>query len=196
MLLSSCIQTSAIACGAADFDLGASLLVWIEPCFFSYPSPSAQILPIVKTCQNDVGSEIVCYSLVHVRYLLYRRGSCTPGPGIWKQHLHQNRAKLINQIDMRTFKQHVLAKKVPKHPKKSQVPSLTKKSNHVQSLASPDTKINEDALGEEVPWKRLFKIIFNQGQEKCAARRVTTQVSIKNSIHIVSNSFCSNLIQA
>ena len=43
-----------------------------------------------------------------------------------KQHLDQNRAKLINQINTRTFKQHVLAKKVPNNPKKSQVSSLKK----------------------------------------------------------------------
>ena len=64
--------------------------------------------------------------LVHVQYWLYRRGSRILGPGIWKQHLDRNCAKSINQIDTRTFKQHVLAKKVPNNPKKSQVSSQIK----------------------------------------------------------------------
>ena len=43
-------ETVAIISGAADFDLGTSLLGlnWALY-FFSYPSPSAQILPITKT---------------------------------------------------------------------------------------------------------------------------------------------------
>ena len=58
--------------------------------------------------------------LVQVRYWFYRRGSRKPG--IWKQHLDRNCAKLINQTDIRTFKQHVLAKKVPNHPKRVKFP--------------------------------------------------------------------------
>ena len=62
----------------------------------------------------------------------------------------------VNQQDQHAnVKQHVLAEKVPKTPtgSKDQVSSLRNiLSKYVQSLASPDTQINEDALGGEVPW--------------------------------------------
>ena len=60
-----------------------------------------------------LGKEKIIVIIVQVRRLLYKRCPCTPGPGIWKQHLDQNHAKLINNINITKVKQHVLAEEVP-----------------------------------------------------------------------------------
>ena len=62
--------------------------------------------------------------------------------------------KVNQQYRHTKVNQHVLAEKVPKTPtgSKDQVSSLRNiLSKNVQSLASLDTQINEDALGGEVP---------------------------------------------
>ena len=84
----------------------------------THPNSSTHVQRVLTV--KPIFKEKLNVILVHLRYWFYRRGSRKPG--IWKQHLDRNCAKLINQTDVRTFKQHVLAKKVPNHPKKVKFP--------------------------------------------------------------------------
>ena len=68
-----------------------------------------------------VGKEKRIVIIVQVRHLLYGRCPRTQGPGIRKQHLDQNHAKLINSIDIKKGNQHVLAEEVPKSTNKNQI---------------------------------------------------------------------------
>ena len=60
--------------------------------------------------------------------------------------------KVKQQIDIRTFRQHVLAKRVPNNPLKKS--NFLTKEKHVQPCpisSVTHAKINSDSLGKEVP---------------------------------------------
>ena len=97
-------------------------------------------------------------------------------------------------------KQHVLAEEVPNNINKNQILSLRSQlSNHVQSVAPPQYKHRLKCV-----WRRNFLIsafLWNYIQPRsstiCCLKRHPNQdqsIYILKALHIVSHSFCSNLI--
>ena len=97
-------------------------------------------------------------------------------------------------------KQHVLAEEVPNNINKNQILSLRSQlSNHVQSVAPPQYKHQLKCV-----WRRNFLIsafLWNYIQPRwstiCCLKRHPNQdqsIYILKTLHIVSHSFCSNLI--
>ena len=109
-----------------------------------------------------------------MRHLLYRRCSRTPRPGIWKQHLDQNHAKLINNINIRLLINMCSPKRflimliriMFFFTKKSIVQSCP-----ICSITRYTNQLSSRAWRRRSPLTGAFQFVFNQGQAQLAAWR-------------------------
>ena len=109
-----------------------------------------------------------------MRHLLYRRCSRTPRPGIWKQHLDQNHAKLINNINIRLLINMCSPKRflimliriMFFFTKKSIVQSCP-----ICSVTRYTNQLSSRAWRRRSPLTGAFQFVFNQGQAQLAAWR-------------------------